>query len=75
MTEIFVALLGEGTAVWRPVNAVDLGAGVFQIAPGAIRSADEEWEFLPGENVRCERRALSGDAPVLVAVERVLAAI
>ena len=75
MTEIYVALLDEGTAVWRPVPAIDLGNNVFRLSPKSPPSDDEQWEFTPGETVRCERRALSGGVPVLVAVERVVAAI
>jgi hypothetical protein len=68
---IYVALLNEGTVVWRPVRAEAIGSGVFRISQDApMDSEDEEWEFLPGEHVRCEQRVLS-DGPVLVAVERV----
>jgi len=73
MTEIYVAMLDEGTSVWRPVAAIDLGKNVFQLAPKFPPSDDEEWEFAPGEKVRCERRAVSGGPPVLVAIERVVA--
>lgn len=71
VTTILVALLNEGTPVWRPVSAEAIGGGVFRIAPDASwDTEDEEWEFLPGEQVRCEQRVLSGSS-VLVAVERV----
>lgn len=65
--EVFVALLDEGTAVWRPVAAEQVGPGLFRLL-GPVPD-DEVWAFPPGTVVRCESRRLSGGA-VLVAVER-----
>jgi hypothetical protein len=31
--KIFVYLLGEGTDVWRPTDAVSIGDGLFKILP------------------------------------------
>ncbi len=73
MTEIYVALLDEGTDVWRPVQATELTNGVFRIAPTKPPN-DEVWEFEPGATVRCERRHLSGGS-ALVAIELVPPAI
>lgn len=73
MTEIFVALLDEGTDVWRPVQADVLPDGSFMIAQ-TDKPEDEIWEFEPGATVRCERRDLSGGS-ALVAVELVAPAI
>ena len=73
MTTIHVALVNEGTAVWRPVEAVPVSENVFRIASTKVAD-DEEWEFAPGATVRCERRDLSG-GPAIVAVELVRAAI
>lgn len=50
---IYVALLEEGTTCWRPVKAVQVGEGVYQILEQPIPD-DELWEFHPGEVVRCE---------------------
>jgi hypothetical protein len=66
--EVYVALLDEGTAVWRPVAAEQVGPGLFRLL-GPVPD-DEVWEFPPGAVVRCEGRQLSGGA-ALVAVERV----
>ena len=71
MPTIYIALLDEGTSVWRPVAAADLGRGVFLIPSDARLPDDERWAFQPGERVRCERRSLSEGEPVLVAVESV----
>ena len=64
---VYVALLDEGTNVWRPVNGESVGLGLFRLL-GSVPS-DENWQFQPGEVVRCENRNLSGGR-VLVAVAR-----
>jgi hypothetical protein len=66
---IYVALLDEGTDVWRPVEAEELRDGLFRIISENSRPDDERWEFSPGSIVRCERRHLSA-GPVLVAVSQ-----
>jgi hypothetical protein len=75
VAEIYVALLDEGTTVWRPVRATHLGADVFEIAPDAAPPEDERWAFGPGEHVRCEPRTFSGGERGLVAVERAVRAV
>jgi hypothetical protein len=57
---IYVALLDEGTDVWRPVQAELCGAGHFRIVSANPDPQDERWEFPSGAVVRCERRKLSG---------------
>lgn len=55
--EIYVRLLEEGTDVFRPTYALDLGNGLFRLE--ATRDYDPEketWEFTPGSNVRGEFR-------------------
>jgi len=64
---VYVALLNEGTSVWRPVQAAPVGGDVFTLF-GEIPD-DEEWQFVPGQRVRCERKQLQGQANALVAVE------
>lgn len=64
---IYVALLDEGVDVWRPVTAVRVSAGTYQIQDSV--PSDEEWEFQPLDVVRCEQRTLSG-GQVLVAIAR-----
>ncbi len=66
-TTIYVALLGEGTDVWRPVTAQVRSDGLYVIASTNPSPDDEQWEFSTGTVVRCEARRLSGDE-VLVAV-------
>ena len=63
---VYVALLNEGTEVWRPVAAEQVGPELFRLR-GSV-PASESWQFQPGEVVRCEARVLSG-RQVLVAVK------
>ncbi len=70
--QIHVALLGEGTDVWRPVQAVWVRGEVFRIVSENANPEDEQWEFSTGELVRCILREFSGGEHGFVAVERVL---
>ena len=66
---IYIALLDEGTDVWRPVAAEELRDRVFRIISENPHRDDEHWEFPPGAIVRCKHRQLSGGR-FLVAVAR-----
>ena len=65
---IFVALLGEGSDVWRPVKASSLGDGRF-VVNGPLPD-DEQWEFEPGSRVLCETRVFQDGTEGLVATKR-----
>jgi hypothetical protein len=69
MGTVYVYLMGEGTDVWRPVNAEQVGASQYRLDPTAVVPDDEAWEFPPGTLVECERKRLS-DGEQLVAVRR-----
>nr|WP_294838384.1 hypothetical protein [uncultured Methylotenera sp.] len=69
--EIYVALLGEGTEVWRPVEAKSIGNNVF-LLQGKIPSG-ESWQFTPGTQVRCKEYIFAGGEHGLVAVEAIYA--
>jgi len=64
--KIYVALLEEGTDVWRPVMAKQITDKSFLIL-GEV-PAEESWEFAPGSQVRCEEHVFSGGERGLVAV-------
>jgi len=65
---VYVRLLNEGTVVYRPVEAVRVGAGVVRLMmPQNYEPEDEEWEFEPGSMVRVAAKILEGKQ-VLVAV-------
>jgi len=64
---IYIPILNEGIDVWRPVEALmltELGYMVTETPPPY-----EEWVFLPGQILRCEKRQLSGQE-LLVAVAK-----
>lgn len=66
--EIYVALLGEGVDVWRPVAAVRVAEGLYRIV-GAPADDTENWQFPTGTLVRCKLREFEGGTH-LVAYER-----
>jgi len=51
MFEIYVPLL-RGQGEWRAVEAVHVDGRRYRII--GTMPQDEEWEFLPGEEVECE---------------------
>jgi hypothetical protein len=66
--KIYVRLLGEGTDVSRPTQALDLGDGLFRLeATPDYDPESESWEFVPGSEVRGEVRA-SDLGPYLLAM-------
>lgn len=65
--QLYMPLLGEGTEVWRPVEAEPTIDGYYRIV-GEVPD-EEAWTFAPGTIVRCEWRDL-GDDRALVAVAR-----
>jgi len=66
---VLVPLVGEGTAVWRPVSAARVGPGLFRIC-GPIPDG-ECWAFGPNELVRCAVRVFSDGKQGLAAFQRV----
>jgi hypothetical protein len=67
---IYVYLLDEGVDCWRPVDAAREGENQYRIVSANRDPSDEQWEFVSGDLVVCERRTLSG-SEALVAVRRV----
>lgn len=67
--QIYVALLGEGIHVWRPVNAESVGADVYRILDQPYDRSIESWEFQPGEKVICDIVA-SDRGPILAATKK-----
>ena len=64
-TVIYVALVHEGTTVWRPVAARPLGSELFRIVSENPEPNDEQWEFVSGSTVRCERRDFGGHSELV----------
>lgn len=69
LEKIYVTLLSEGTDVWRPVQAVALGDGVYQIISENKVLDDEQWQFSTGEFVRCRQKSLNDGSVGLIAYE------
>lgn len=67
---IYVALLDEGTEVWRPVQAVRRADDTYHITSKNDDPELEQWEFPSGSVVRCGTRRLS-DGDRLVGIEGV----
>ena len=66
-TTIFVRLIGEGTDVLRPAQAIVLPNGLYRLEqPVDYVPEDEEWQFLPGTTVSCEPQTHEGES-ILVA--------
>jgi hypothetical protein len=63
-TIIHVYLLDEGVDCWRPVAAEHIRDDVYRIVGEAPDPQDENWEFVPGQLVRCRWQELvEGVAP------------
>lgn len=67
-TVLLMALLNEGTEVWRPVAVKTLDDGTYQIL-GPMPD-DEQWTFVPGSIVASRLRTFSDgkEHPVAVAL-------
>jgi hypothetical protein len=66
--QVYVALVGEGVRVWRPVPAYPIGGGVFILErPDDYDPQIEEWEYPPGSRVVCEKRR-TAEGEILAAV-------
>jgi hypothetical protein len=66
---IFVALIDEGTDVWRPVQARPLGGDLYRIIGVEADVSDEVWQFSPGAIVRCEPKRFNDGQVSMSAVE------
>jgi hypothetical protein len=69
MVEIYVELLNEGVAVWRPVQAVAEGEDAYRIVGPTPPPEGETWRFPLGAVVRCQWRTFQDGKTVLVAQE------
>jgi hypothetical protein len=56
---VYVALLGEGVDVWRPVQAEHLGDDRYRLT--GEQPDGEAWPFASGDVVTCKEHTLSGD--------------
>lgn len=70
MPTICVRRLDKSATEWRPVQAEQVGEGLYRIVEAM--PAGERWQFFPGETVRCRRREFMAGAEAMVAYERAL---
>ena len=67
---IYIPLLNEGTDVWRPASALEVGPRTFVVLLTQPYDPEaEEWEFPPGSVVVCQEKS-SSDGVKLIAVSR-----
>ncbi|GAB3781613.1 hypothetical protein GCM10028818_36060 [Spirosoma horti] len=67
---IYIQLLGEGTRVFRPVPALLIEDGLYELRGHELYDPkDEIWEFPPGTLVLAEQRFLSGGAALIAVRE------
>lgn len=69
IAQIYIALLGEGVDVWRPVQAQYLNDNRYRILDQPRDHNIESWEFEPGDIVLCEVIE-SSDGPILAATRK-----
>ena len=65
---IYIYLSDEGTDVWRPVEADNLGNKRYRIISSNNDPEDEKWEFRIGDIVRCESKVLNNSVPIVCLV-------
>jgi hypothetical protein len=67
--QIYVAVVDDGTEVWRPVQARVVGDDVFELL--GVIPAEESWQFQPGARVRCKTKVFANGERGQVAYEQV----
>ena len=67
--QIHVALLNEGTNVWRPVEAVHVRNDIYRITSSNLNPEDERWQFTSGDVVRCQRHTFADGTKGMIAFE------
>ena len=67
MKTIYISLLNEGISTWRPVEALKLEENIYLIPAKTEVCESEEWEFKPGEKVKCKNHTFSNGEMGLIA--------
>jgi hypothetical protein len=72
ITTIYVRIVDEDVATARIVPAQLLGEQVYKILlPDDYDPDDGEWEFLPGDKVRCISTKWDKEEPINLAIEKI----
>ena len=66
---IFVGLMNEGTLCWIPVPAVRKSGVTYELQ-GSVPE-DQDWQFRPGDTVKCVSRQFQDGTTGLIAFELV----
>ena len=69
--KIYIELLGEGTKVWRPVEAIHIKEDLYRIMDANAHPDDECWPFDKGSLVRCKLTRTHDGNQILVEHEQV----
>ncbi|MET0155762.1 MAG: hypothetical protein ABW189_06645 [Rickettsiales bacterium] len=70
---IYVQLLHEDVTTARPAPAERVGKQTYTILlPEDYDPEDEEWQFLPGDTVRCERTHWNEKGAINLAIEKII---
>ena len=69
-THIYIRIGAGSDAAWQPVMAREVGDHLWLILPDADGRDTSEWEFRPGETVRCLPYELTDHDLVLKAVAK-----
>lgn len=64
---IFIELLDEGVAVWRPVQAIHLEKNAYKVIDQAYDRKTESWQCGSGDRVICDL-VDSSDHQILAAI-------
>jgi hypothetical protein len=68
--KIYIELLGQGTPVWRPVEAVHIRDDLYQITQVNAQPDDECWPFERDSIVRRTSKTTPEGDVIMVACER-----
>jgi hypothetical protein len=68
---IYVPLLDEGVAVWRPVDALHKEADIYTITSANLIPDDERWQFTTGQSVRCRQKTFADAKTGLEAYDKI----
>ena len=68
--KIYIELLGEGTPVWRPVEAIHVQGDLYKITQANAPPDDESWPFDADSIVRCKLKRTQDGDEILVAYEQ-----
>ena len=70
LQKIYVHLQDEGVDVWRPVTATFIRNDLYQTDKDQSIPEGEDWEYKPGDKVRCKSHTFEGGEQGLIAFDK-----